>query len=139
MNKNIENYQFTQPTYLNKLSSIGRKIKEEIKHVVKDVLEGRVSLEHYHDWEINTVHNTYFEVDEDGYGRELEADTVVVDENGEIGIYLSDGEDVYKPYWKLSDMTTTDALYLLEELESVIEYLKETGEDVVTEYNPDLS
>ena len=63
----------------------------------------------------------------------------MVDENGEIGIYLSDGEDVYKPYWKLSDMTTTDALYLLEELESVIVYLKETGEDVVTEFNPDYS
>ena len=130
MNKNIENYRFTQPTYQKRLLLIGNKIKEEIKHVVKDVLGGRVSLEHYHDWEINTVHNTYFEVDED---------TVVVDENGEIGIYLSDGEDVYKPYWKLSDMTTTDALYLLEELESVIEYLKETGEDVVTEYKPDLS
>ena len=55
-------------------------------------------------------------------------------ESGEIEIRLSDTEDCYCPVWDLSDLSATDAMYLLTELEAVAKYIEETGEEVKTEY-----
>ena len=137
MKEAINNFHAVSSYYADMLNNTRQEILERVRYIVTDVLGGRVCLLHYHEWDSNTVKYTYFEVDGDGYGRELEADTVVTDENGKIGLYLSDNDGGYTPYWELSDLTATDALYLLEELERVVEYMKENGEEeVVKDYDP---
>lgn len=137
MNKAIKDYKPVQSYYADMMAKVRDEVIGQISHIVTDVLGGRICLRHYHEWSSNAVQYTFFEVDGDGYGRELSIDTIVTDENGNIGMYLSDNEDCYNPYWELSDLTHTDALYLLEELERVIEELQETGAKVVTDYDPD--
>jgi hypothetical protein len=93
----------------------------------------------YQDYDLTDMHYTYFEVDGDGYGRELFIDTVLVDaRNGNIVIMLHDTEDCYEPWWNLEDMTVTDANYLLEELEDIADFCKENKTEVLTDYDPDF-
>lgn len=111
-------------------------VRHEILGQITAALEwlgGKVSLQYYH-YEKDFDRYTFFEVDNDGYGRELNIDTVEQTKSGEIEIRLSDTEDCYCPVWDLSDLNATDAMYLLTELEAVAKYIEETGEEVKTEY-----
>jgi hypothetical protein len=66
-------------------------------------------------------------------------DTVNVSPNGDIDILLHDSEDCYEPMWCLEDLNTTDALYLLEELEEIADFHKKNpGKEVLTEYDADF-
>ena len=120
-------------------SDILGKVKDEILNSIRDALDwlgGRVCMRHYHEWS-DMDRYTFFEVDGDGHGVELFLDTIITNKDGEIKVMFHDSEDCYEPWWELSDFNASNALYLLEELESVIEYVKKTGEKVVKDYNPD--
>lgn len=109
-------------------------------HSLMEKLGGKVCFRMYHEFDIIDLRYTFFEVDGDGYGRELFLDTALIDaRNGEIGIMLHDTEDCYEPWWDLADMTVTDALYMLEELEQIAEFHAEhPDKQVLTEYDADF-
>lgn len=134
-NKEMEKYHATESYYGDKLDNIRQEIIGQVKSVIER-LGGRICARHYHDFE-DMERNTYFEVDYDGYGRELFLDTIFTDEQGEIEVTLHDGEDGYNPYWSLSDFTATDSLYLLSELEDIVELVEEEGCPIVTDYDED--
>ena len=133
MSKKAKNYHETASYYGDMLSKVRDEIINAIRGAV-DFLGGRVCFRHYHEWE-DMDRYTFFEVDGDGYGRELFLDTLVTDASGEIGCYLHDSEDCYNPYWELSDFNASDALCLLQELEDIIEIVG--NGKVVTDYDPD--
>lgn len=118
-------------------------VRDQIFDSIRSLMEklgGKVCFRMYHDNDIIDLRYTFFEVDGDGYGRELFLDTALIDaRNGEIGIMLHDTEDCYEPWWDLTDMTTTDALYMLEELEQIAEFHAEhPDKPVLTEYDADF-
>lgn len=118
-------------------------VRDQIFDSIRSLMEklgGKVCFRMYHDNDIIDLRYTFFEVDGDGYGRELFLDTALIDaRNGEIGIMLHDTEDCYEPWWDLADMTTTDALYMLEELEQIAEFHAEhPDKPVLTEYDADF-
>lgn len=121
--------------YRSKLVDIQSEIINDIKTILKEKFGGRVCLRHYHEW-IDMDRWLAFEVDGAGYGRELFFDTVFM-EGDTIGLYLHDTEDCYNPYWEAQDMTASDAVNLLTELEDVAEYIDKTGKEVVKDYDPD--
>ena len=125
-------YHETASYYKDMLANVRHEILGQVTDVL-DWLGGKVSLQYYH-YEEGFDRYTFFEVDNDGYGRELNIDTVEQNESGEIEIRLSDLEECYCPVWDLSDLSSTDALYLLIELEEVAKYIQETEEEVKTEY-----
>ena len=125
-------YHETASYYKDMLANVRHEILGQVTNVL-DWLGGKVRLDYYHSEE-GLDRYTFFEVDNDGYGRELNIDTVEQTESGEIEIRLSDTEDCYCPVWNLSDLSATDAMYLLTELEAVAKYIEETGEEVKTEY-----
>ena len=125
-------YHETASHYGDMLANIRYEILGQITAAL-EWLGGKVSLRYYHDEE-DFDRYTFFEVDNDGYGRELYVDTVEQTESGEIESRLSDTEDCYCPVWDLSDLTATDALNLLVELEAVVEHIQRTKEEVKTEY-----
>lgn len=126
-------YHATESYYSDMLSKVRYEILGQITAAL-DWLGGKVCLAYYHNEE-DLEGNTFFEVDDDGYGRELFIDTVERTDSGEIEIRLSDSEDCYCPVWDLSDLAATDSLYLLSELEDVIEHVQDTKEEVVKEYD----
>ena len=102
-------------------------------------LGGKVCFRMYHDFDLIDTRYTFFEVDGDGYGRELFLDTAVRTQDGGIDILLHDTEDCYEPMWDLEDMTVTDALYMLEELEQIANFHEENPDKkVLTEYDADF-
>lgn len=117
-------------------------VRDQIFDSIRSLMEklgGKVCFRMYHDYNLIDLRYTFFEVDGDGYGRELFLDTALIDaRNGEIGIMLHDTEDCYEPWWDLTDMTTTDALYMLEELEQIANFCKENKTKVLTDYDPDF-
>ena len=118
-------------------------VRDQIFDSIRSLMEklgGKVCFRMYHEFDIIDLRYTFFEVDGDGYGRELFLDTALIDaRNGEIGIMLHDTEDCYEPWWDLADMTTTDALYMLEELEQIAEFHAEhPDKPVLTEYDADF-
>ncbi len=128
-------YHEVESHYTDKLNNI----REEIIGSIKSALEwlgGKVCLGYYHN-EQDFDRYTFFECDDDGYGQELYIDTIEDDGNGNIEIHLSNSEDCYCPLWTLSDLTASDAIYVLKELENVIEHVQATNEDVVKEYDYD--
>ena len=125
-------YHETASYYSEMLANVRYEILGQITAAL-EWLGGKVSLQYYHNEE-GFDRYTFFEVDNDGYGRELNIDTVEETKNGRIEIHLSDTEDCYGPVWDLSDLNATDAMYLLTELEAVAKYIEETGEEVKTEY-----
>ena len=125
-------YHESASHYREMLANVRYEILGQITAAL-EWLGGKVCLDYYHSEE-GLDRYTFFEVDNDGYGRELNIDTVEQTESGEIEIRLSDTEDCYCPVWDLSDLNATDAMYLLTELEAVAKYIKETGEEVKTEY-----
>ena len=129
----------TSKEFRTKLNAVRKQILNRIKEVM-DEIGTKVCVRMYHEYDITETQYTYFEVDGDGYGRELFIDTVLVDaRDGKIGIMLHDSEDCYEPWWDLEDLTTTDALYLLEELEEIADFHKENPDkEILTDYDADF-
>ena len=128
-------YHEVESHYTDKLNNI----KEEIIGAVKSALEwlgGKVCLGYYHN-ERNLDRYTFFECDDDGYGVSLYLDEINTTKDGKIEVLLRDGEDCYEFWRRLKEFNASEALYLLRELENIIEYVSETGEDVVKEYDYD--
>ena len=118
-------------------------VRDQIFDSIRSLMEklgGKVCFRMYHEYDLIDLRYTFFEVDGDGYGRELFLDTALIDaRDGEIGIMLHDTEDCYEPWWDLADMTTTDALYMLEELEQIADFHAEhPDKPVLTEYDADF-
>lgn len=124
--------------YGDKLSNIRYEILGEITALIKK-LGGRICARYYHDGEPDLTRNAYFEVDDDGYGRELFLDTIYTEENGELGFIMHNNDDTYCPYWELSDFNASNAYYLLTELEEIAEYVEVNHEEVVKDWEPDLN
>ena len=119
------------------LDRVRDEILGQCAHIISDLFGGRICVRYYHDGEPDLERNTYFEVDDDGYGRELFIDTIVTNPQGEIGVMLHDSEDCYNPWWDLSDFSATDALYLLSELEDIVAYVAEYDEEIVKDWEPE--
>ena len=126
----MNSYDFTK-----KLAPIRTKIIDEVERIMKE-LGGRICMRHYHEYS-DVTRYTFFEVDGDGYGRELFLDTIYTNPDGTLGFTMSDSEDSYNPYWETADFNTSNALYLLEELEEVKELI-DGGEKLITDYDPDF-
>jgi hypothetical protein len=130
--------KMTSKEFRTKLNAVKKQILARIKEVMGEI-GTKVCVRMYHEYDITDTQYTYFEVDGDGYGRELFVDTVNVSPNGDIDILLHDSEDCYEPMWCLEDLNTTDALYLLEELEEIADFHKKNpGKEVLTEYDADF-
>ena len=129
----------TSTEFRKTLNIVRDQIFDSIRSLMEE-LGGKVCFRMYHDYDLIDLRYTFFEVDGDGYGRELFLDTALIDaRNGEIGIMLHDTEDCYEPWWDLADMTTTDALYMLEELEQIAEFHAEhPDKPVLIEYDADF-
>ena len=121
--------------YFALLGKVRDQIFASIIEIV-DKLGGRVCLRHYHENE-DMERYTFFEVDADGYGRELFLDTLFTNKNGEIEMTMHDTEDCYNPYWELASLNACEANFLLCELESVLEIVEKKGGKVVKDYDPD--
>ena len=128
----------TAEVFRKKLNNVKEQIFISI-HRLMEQLGGKVCFRMYHDFDLIDLRYTFFEVDGDGYGRELFVDTAVRTPAGDIDIMLHDTEDCYEPVWCLADMTTTDALYMLEELEQIADFHAEhPDKPVLTEYDADF-
>ena len=128
----------THKDFRKKLNAINEQIFDRIREVMGEI-GPKVCVRMYHDYDLTDTRYTYFEVDGDGYGRELFVDTVNASPNGDIDILLSDTESCYEPVWCLEDMTVTDANYLLEELEEIADFHKENPDkELLTEYDADF-
>lgn len=117
-------------------------VRDQIFDSIRSLMEklgGKVCFRMYHDYDIIELRYTFFEVDDNGYGRELFLDTAVQTPNEDIAILLHDSEDCYEPMWDLEVMNTTDALYMLDELEQIADFHTEhPDKPVLTEYEEDF-
>ena len=128
----------TSSDFYKTLNNVREQIFDSIRSLMEK-LGGKVCFRMYHDYGIIDLRYTFFEVDGDGYGRELFLDTAMQTPNEGITITLHDTEDCYEPTWDLTDMTATDALYMLEELEQIVEFHTEhPDKPVLTEYDADF-
>jgi hypothetical protein len=128
----------TSNDFRKTLSIVRDQIFDSIRSIMEK-LGGRVCFRMYHEGDI-AMRYTFFEVDGDGYGRELFLDTATTNKtNNEINILLHDTEDCYEPVWALEDLNPVDALYMLEELEQIAEFHeKNPDKKVLTEYDMDF-
>jgi hypothetical protein len=125
----------TSNVFRKKLNNVREQIFASI-HRLMGQLGGKICFRMYHDYNLIDLRYTFFEVDGDGYGRELFLDTAVSTPTGDIDIMLHDSEDCYEPMWDLEDMTASDALYMLEELEQIATFHENNpGKKVLTEYD----
>ena len=131
----------TSSDFYKSLNVVRVQIFDSIRSLMEK-LGGKVCFRMYHDYNIIDLRYTFFEVDGDGYGRELFLDTAEQTSQTSIGgttIMLHDTEDCYEPIWDLADMTITDALYMLEELEEIVDFHTEhPDKPVLTEYDADF-
>lgn len=128
----------TAAVFRKKLNNVKEQIFTSIRRLMEE-LGGKVCFRMYHEFDLIDLRYTFFEVDGDGYGRELFLDTAVRTPGGDIGIMLHDTEDCYEPMWDLEDLNPTDALYMLEELEQIADFHKNNpGKKVLTEYDADF-
>jgi hypothetical protein len=58
---------------------------------------------------------------------------VYYNERNEVEVAFADSEDCYDAVWPLDYFNASNADYLLCELEQIIAYVNECGEDVVSE------
>lgn len=123
--------------YRQMLDNVKSQILDSIRSLMEK-LGGRVCFRMYHDYDLTDLRYTFFEVDGDGYGRELFLDTATA--NGDdVNIHLHDTEDCYDPVWELEDLNSTDALYMLEELEEIAGFHENNPDKkVFTEYDADF-
>ena len=131
--------KMTSKEFRTKLNAVRNQILDRIREVMGEI-GTKVCVRMYHEYDLIDIRYTYFEVDGDGYGRELFIDTVLIDaRDGKIGIMLHDSEDCYEPWWDLEDLNPTDALYLLEELEEIADFHKENPDkEILTDYDADF-
>lgn len=123
--------------YRQMLGNVKGQIFDSIRSLMEK-LGGKVCFRMYHEYDLIDIRYTFFEVDGDGYGRELFLDTATAS-GDKINILLHDSEDCYEPVWELEDLTATDAFYMLEELEQIAGYHEENpGKKVLTEYDVDF-
>ena len=128
----------THKEFAVKLNAVRKQIFKRIQEVMGEI-GPKVCVRMYQDYDLTDMHYTYFEVDGDGYGRELFIDTVVLKPSGDIDILLHDTEDCYEPMWCLEDMTATDANYLLEELEDIAQFHEDNPDkEILKEYDADF-
>jgi len=128
----------THKEFAVKLNAVRKQIFKRIQEVMGEI-GPKVCVRMYQDYDLTDMHYTYFEVDGDGYGRELFIDTVVLKPSGDIDILLHDTEDCYEPMWCLEDMTVTDANYLLEELEDIAQFHEDNQDkEILKEYDADF-
>jgi hypothetical protein len=118
--------------YYGMLNQVREQVFDSIRHILKE-LGGKVYFPHYRNNDLDHIAYTFFEVDGDGYGRELFLETAEMDKNGNIKVLLSDTESCYEPVWELADFNAVDATYLLDELEQIADYVETSGEQVVSE------
>lgn len=116
------------------LKSIREKVLEDIKALFNE-LGGKVYVAYYH-YEKNMPRYTFFDVDRDGHGFEMYIEAIEK-ENDRIVINFLDSEDTYSNYKYLTDVTVVEAMYILEELENIKEYVEKNCEEVVTEFDYD--
>mgnify|MGYP006988881065 FL=1 len=126
-------YTATVSHYANILTALRNEIIGQISSAL-EWLGGKVCLDYYHT-EGNVERYSFYKTDNDGYGVELYVDTVDISYSDEIKIHLSNSEGCYHTEWDLSDLTTTDAIKLLTELENVIEDVQNNNTEIVTEYD----
>lgn len=130
----------TADVFRKKLNNVREQIFASI-HRLMQQLGGKVCFRMYHEFDLidQYLRYTFFDVDGNGYGRELFLDTAVETPAGDIVIMLHDTEDCYEPMWDLNDLNPTDALYMLEELEQIADFHKNnSGKEVLTEYDADF-
>jgi len=117
-------------------------MRDQIHDKIRSRMEklgGKVCFRMYHDYDLIDLRYTFFEVDDNGYGCAMFLDTVEITPEGDIDISLHDSEDCYEPVWCLEDMTVTDSLYVLEELEQIVEFhAGHPDKPVLTEYDADF-
>ena len=68
----------TSKEFRTKLNAVRKQILNRIKEVMGEI-GTKVCVRMYHEYDITETQYTYFEVDGDGYGRELFIDTVLID------------------------------------------------------------
>ena len=123
--------------YRQMLDNVKSQIFDSIRFLMEK-LGGKVCFRMYHEYDLTDIRYTFFEVDGDGYGRELFLDTATA--NGDdVNILLHDSEDCYDPVWELEDLNPVDALYMLEELEEIAGFHENNPDKkVLTEYDEDF-
>ena len=111
------------------------EIKKDIDKAIIawiNYLGGKICMEYYHT-ECDCDRYTFFECDNNGYGREQFV-TMIFTQKGKIWINLTDSEGEYNPERSLEEFTASETKYLLEDIENVACYIEKSGEEVVTEY-----
>jgi hypothetical protein len=123
--------------YWQMLENVKGQIFDSIRFLMEK-LGGKVCFRMYHEYDLIDARYTFFEVDGDGYGRELFLDTATAS-GDEINILLHDTDDRYEPVWALEDLNPVDALYMLEELEQIANFHEENpNKKILAEYDADF-
>ncbi len=123
--------------YWQMLENVKGQIFDSIRFLMEK-LGGKVCFRMYHEYDLIDTRYTFFEVDGDGYGRELFLDTATAS-GDEINILLHDTDDCYEPVWALEDLNPVDALYMLEELEQIANFHEENpNKKILAEYDADF-
>ena len=122
----------TSSHYADMLNEVGRQIKLEIGYLMGQI-GGKVCVAYYHT-ECEIDRNVFFDTDFNGGGIAYYLDTIYTDEKGNLQFELSDDEDAYHDTWELGYFSNTELLYILSELEDVINYAEENNEPIRTEY-----
>lgn len=126
-----EPINYLHDSFEDTLSMIRTQILDAATGIVKR-LGGKINMNHYFD-EGEVDRYTFYDTDKNGYGVELFLDEVSLDKEGNLLASLSDTEDTYDITYDQSDFDTSDALYLLKQLEDVAQYVMENGGEVVDE------
>ena len=126
----------TSKEFRAEMNAIRDKIFSRIIEVMGEIGD-KVCVRMYHDYNLISNLYTFFMVNRDGYGVVLHLD--MVSTGDDIEIVLTDYDDCYEETWELGDLSTTDALYLLEELEEIADFHKNNPDkEVLTEYDADF-
>lgn len=113
------------------------KVREQIIDGIIGVLNflgGKVNVEYYTNDEPDLDRYAFFDFDSDGYGVAYFARSVELTEDG-VNVCLHDAEDCCEEEWGLDGFNASNAQFLLEQLEDIVEYVQESGEKVVTEWD----
>lgn len=113
------------------------KVREQIIDGIVGVLNflgGKVCVAYYTDEAEAVNRMTFFETKIDGYGTELFVRDIELTEDG-LKACLEDSESAYSTEWGFEEFNASNAQYLLEQLEDIAEYVQESGEEVVTEWD----
>lgn len=132
MKINKENFHETASHYMDILINVGNGLKSQIKERLSQ-MGGKVCVAHYTQNEPNLDRYVFFQLDDDGYGLELFI-TQVNTENGEPEFVLQDSEQTCEVTRSLNEFSTSELLYVLEQLEDIMQYAADEDEDIVAEW-----